>query len=137
MTPLAIRWLKFNLVGAIGIVVQMGAFALLFSALHLNYMVATALAVETAVLHNYVWHERYTWRHLPSGAARDVALRLLRFHAGNGAISILGNVLLMRLFVGSLHLHHYLSSVLAIALCSILNFVASEWFVFRPRDRRD
>ena len=101
MTPLAVRWLKFNAVGALGIVVQMGAFALLFSALHLNYMVATALAVETAVLHNFVWHERYTWKHLPRGAPRDVAWRLLRFHAGNGAISILGNLALMRLFVGT------------------------------------
>ena len=131
MTPLAVRWLKFNLVGALGIVVQMGAFALLFSALHLNYLAATALAVETAVLHNFVWHELYTWKHLPRGAARDVALRLVRFHAGNGAISILGNLALMRLFVGSLHIHHYVASGLAIALCSLLNFAAGEWFVFR------
>jgi len=131
VTPLAVRWLKFNVVGAVGIVVQMGAFALLFSAFHLNYMLATALAVETAVLHNFAWHERYTWKHLPRGAARDVALRLVRFHAGNGAISILGNLALMRLFVGSLHIHHYLASGLAIALCSLLNFAASEWFVFR------
>ena len=136
MTPLAVRWLKFNLVGALGIVVQMGAFALLLSALHLNYMVATALAVETAVLHNFVWHERYTWKHLPRGAARDVAWRLLRFHAGNGAISILGNVALMRLFVGGLHIHHYVASALAIAACSLLNFAASEWFVFRVQPRK-
>ena len=131
MTPLAVRWLKFNVVGAVGIVVQMGVFALLFSAFHLNYMLATALSVETAVLHNFAWHERYTWKHLPRGAARDVALRLVRFHAGNGAISILGNLALMRLFVGSLHIHHYVASGLAIALCSLLNFAASEWFVFR------
>ena len=131
MTPLAVRWVKFNVVGAVGIVVQMGAFALLFSALHLNYLAAPALAVETAVLHNFAWHERYTWKHLPRGAARDVALRLVRFHAGNGAISILGNLALMRLFVGSLHIHHYVASGLAIALCSLLNFAASEWFVFR------
>jgi len=131
VTPLAVRWLKFNVVGAVGIVVQMGAFALLFSAFHLNYMLATALAVETAVLHNFAWHERYTWKHLPRDAARDVALRLVRFHAGNGAISILGNLALMRLFVGSLHIHHYVASGLAIALCSLLNFAASEWFVFR------
>ena len=97
----------------------------------MNYLAATALAVETAVLHNFVWHERYTWKHLPKGARRDVALRLLRFHAGNGAISILGNLALMRVFVGSLHMRHYLASVLAIALCSLLNFAASEWFVFR------
>jgi putative flippase GtrA len=131
VTQLAIRWLKFNLVGALGIVVQMGAFALLFSACHLNYLVATALAVETAVLHNFVWHERYTWKHLPRGTARDVARRLLRFHAGNGVISIAGNIALMRLFVGGLHIHHYVASGLAIALCSVLNFAASEWFVFR------
>ena len=67
MTPLAVRWLKFNLVGALGIVVQMAAFALFFSALRWNYLVATALAVETAVLHNFVWHEHYTWKHLPRG----------------------------------------------------------------------
>ena len=131
MTPLAVRWLKFNLVGALGIVVQMGTFALLFSALHVNYLAATALAVETAVLHNFVWHERYTWKHLPRDTARDAALRLLRFHAGNGAISILGNLALMRLFVGALHIQHYLASGLAIAICALLNFAASEWFVFR------
>jgi putative flippase GtrA len=94
-------------------------------------MVATALAVETAVLHNFVWHERYTWKHLPRGTTGDVAWRLLRFHAGNGAISLLGNLALMRLFVGSLHIHHYVAGILAIALCSLLNFAASEWFVFR------
>jgi putative flippase GtrA len=131
VTPLAVRWLKFNLVGALGIVVQMGAIVLLFRVLHLNYMVATALAVETAVLHNFVWHELYTWKHLPRGEARDVAWRLVRFHAGNGAISILGNLALMRLFVGSLHIHYLVASGLAIGLCALLNFAASEWFVFR------
>jgi len=131
VTPLAIRWLKFNLVGAVGIVVQMGAFAVLFSALRVHYLVATALAVETAVLHNFVWHEFYTWKHLPRGGSREVAWRLARFHAGNGAISILGNVALMRLFDGAWHIPHYLASGMAIALCSLLNFVASEWFVFR------
>ena len=62
MTPLAVRWLKFNFVGAIGIAVQMSAFALLEGALGVYYLSATALAVETAVLHNFVWHERFTWK---------------------------------------------------------------------------
>ena len=42
-----------------------------------------------------------------------------------------GNLALMRLFVGTLHIHHYVAGGLAIALCAILNFAASEWFVFR------
>ncbi|HLW86445.1 MAG TPA: GtrA family protein [Candidatus Sulfotelmatobacter sp.] len=56
-----VRWCKFNLVGAIGILVQFAALFLLKSALHLNYLAATGLAVEAAVVHNFVWHERFTW----------------------------------------------------------------------------
>jgi putative flippase GtrA len=133
VTPLARRWLKFNFVGALGIAVQMGAFALFVRGLGIYYMVATPLAVEAAVLHNFVWHERYTWKDRTGEASRprDVAMRLLRFHAGNGVVSILGNMALMRVLVGVLHLNPYLASGISIALCSLLNFAASEWFVFR------
>jgi dolichol-phosphate mannosyltransferase len=122
---------KFSAVGLLGIGVQMGCFALLFSGLGLNYMVATALAVEAAVLHNFTWHERYTWKDRRHGGRRGVLYRLVRFHAGNGLASILGNLVLMRLFVGVLGINHYLASGAAIAICLLLNFAISEWFVFR------
>ena len=133
MTPLAIRWLKFNFVGGLGIAVQIGSFALLVSGLHVQYLLATPLAVEAAVLHNFVWHERFTWKdrtHEASGP-RDVGMRLLRFHAGNGVVSILGNLALMRVLVGGIHLNPYLASGISITICSFLNFAASEWLVFR------
>lgn len=62
-----LRWLKFNAVGGLGIGVQLATLALLETALHLGYLPATALAVETAVLHNYLWHERYTWADRTAG----------------------------------------------------------------------
>jgi putative flippase GtrA len=55
------RSLKFYLVGAIGIGVQLIFLFLFKSELHMNYLLATALAVECAVLHNVLWHEHYTW----------------------------------------------------------------------------
>jgi putative flippase GtrA len=55
------RWCKFNVVGGIGVAVQFAALFLLKNILHVNYLAATALAVETAVLHNFIWHEQYTW----------------------------------------------------------------------------
>jgi putative flippase GtrA len=129
--PLAVRWLKFNAVGAMGIVVQLAVLALLVDGFHMNYLPATALAVETAVLHNFIWHERFTWKDRASGGARDAAMRLLRFHAGNGVVSILGNLALMRLLVGTLQLKYLLANGITIAVCALLNFVVSEWFVFR------
>jgi putative flippase GtrA len=132
---LATRWLKFNAVGAMGIVVQFACFGLLFSLCQLNYIAATALAVETAVLHNFVWHERFTWKERvgrkAGGMRRQIVLRLLRFHAGNGLVSILGNMALMHALVGGMHLNHYLATGISIATCSLLNFAVSEWLVFR------
>jgi putative flippase GtrA len=131
VTPIAIRWLKFNFVGAIGIAVQMAALAFFSEVAGLSYLWATALAVETAVLHNFAWHERFTWKHMPRGGVRERVARLLRFHAGNGVISILGNLALMRLMVGGLHMNKYVANAIAIGACALANFAVSEWFVFR------
>jgi putative flippase GtrA len=131
---LALRWVKFNFVGALGIAVQLAALWILKSRLHINYLVATALAVQLAVLHNFLWHERFTWNDRAGGSWRAVAGRLLRFEAGNGLVSLLGNLGLMRLFVGGLGMKYMLANAIAIALCSIFNFAAGEWYVFRkPR----
>jgi putative flippase GtrA len=124
------RWFKFNFVGAIGIAVQMAAFAFFFGVAGLDKLWATALAVETAVLHNFIWHENFTWKHLPDRSVRAAAYRLLRFHAGNGLVSIAGNVMIVRLLSGALHVSAYLANVVAITICAVLNFAISEWFVF-------
>jgi len=133
LNPLALRWLKFNFVGGIGIAVQLGMYAILFRLFHVRNLIASGLAVEAAVLHNFVWHERYTWKEETRGFSTPsaVATRLLRFHAGNGLIWILGNIALMHIFVDMAHWNPYLSNILAIAICSLLNFAASEYFVFR------
>jgi putative flippase GtrA len=132
---LAGRWLKFNFVGGLGAAVQLAALWILENAFRLQYLTATALAVETAVLHNFVWHERFTWKDRSGGSWRDVGGRLLRFHAGNGLISIAGNVALMRLFAGVLGMKHLVANALAIGVCSLANFAAGEWFVFRQSRR--
>jgi putative flippase GtrA len=125
--PLFRRWLKFNAVGAIGIVVQLAALAILKSLLHLNYLAATGLAVEAAVLHNFVWHERWTWKGEPRGSALG---RLLRFHVSNGAVSMAVNLVLMRLLVGRFGIRLLAANLIAIAAGSLANFFLSEWFVF-------
>jgi putative flippase GtrA len=128
------RWLVFNFVGAMGIVVQMSVLFILTSFVGMRYLLATALAVEAAVLHNFFWHERWTWAdriRVPGFFLR----RFLGFHLANGALSIAGNIVLMRFFVGTLGLHLLVGNALAIALCSILNFFAGDRLVFRSYKR--
>jgi putative flippase GtrA len=130
--PAGRRWLKFNLVGALGTGVQLGALVLLKSALHMNYLRATALAVEISVLHNFIWHERYTWRDRVLRSWRGQLRSLAAFHLTNGLVSIVGNVLLMRLFVGQLRIPYFVANLLAIGICGLANFVLADRIAFGP-----
>jgi len=130
-----LRWMKFNFVGGIGISVQFAALFLLKSVLHFHYLAATAIAVEAAVMHNFVWHEQFTWvdRVRPDGAAKQWERslgRLLRFHLANGGVSLLGNLALMKVLVGLGHMNYLLANLIAIALCSVANFIVSNDWVF-------
>lgn len=130
-----VRWCKFNLVGGIGIVVQFAALFLLKSVLHFNYLGATAIAVEAAVVHNFVWHEQFTWADRTKSDRAQSSwphslTRLLRFSLTNGAVSILGNLALMRVMVGQGHMNYLLANAIAIILCSLANFLVSETWVF-------
>jgi dolichol-phosphate mannosyltransferase len=123
------RFLRFNLVGALGIAVQLLVLELLRRA-GVHYLVATVLAVEAAILHNFVWHERYTWRDRRDVSRWESCARLLRFHLANGAVSLLGNALLMRWLVGELLLPVLPANLLAIAACGVLNFLLGDRLVF-------
>jgi putative flippase GtrA len=135
-TGLGWRWVKFNAVGVIGFAVQLAVLATLVSGAGMNYLLATALAVEAAVLHNFIWHEFYTWRDRTVRNHRGALGRLARFNLTTGALSIGGNVVIMRVLVGTLHMKYLLANVVTIAACSLANFAASHWFVFRSGARK-
>lgn len=125
------RFLRFNGVGVAGFVLQIAVLAVLLR-LDVHYLLATALAVECAVLHNFFWHERWTWADRPAtGRAR--LLRLGRFHALNGLVSLVGNLLLMRVLVGTFGIPAIPANVLSVLACAAINYFGSDRIVFAAR----
>jgi putative flippase GtrA len=135
-----VRWLRFNFVGGIGIVVQFSTLLLLKNGLHFHYLAATAIAVEAAVVHNFVWHEQFTWvdrtkltllkSRQGTLPLRRSLIRFCRFSLTTGAVSIIGNLALMKVMVGQGHMNYLVANLIAIALCSLANFLVSEAWVF-------
>jgi putative flippase GtrA len=123
------RFWRFNGVGAIGFAVQLGALAVLLR-LGLHYLAATALAVEVTLLHNFAWHERWTWKDRPAGGFVRLE-RLWRFQALNGAVSLAGNLILMGVLAGTLGVPPLVANLVAVLVCALLNFAASDRVVFR------
>jgi len=129
-STLVARWLKFNLVGLIGIGVQLVALAFFRSVLHLDYLIGTALAVEAAVVHNFLWHERFTWLDRRTERTAESMTRLAKFNVSNGIVSLAGNLAVMRALVGGLGMNYVIANLIAVAVCSVINFLLSDRFVF-------
>jgi putative flippase GtrA len=128
---IARRWLRFNAVGAMGIGVQMIAVYLLGTILDENSLAATALAVEAAVLHNFLWHEHLTWSDRRATTRKRLLLRLMTFNATTGAVSIGGNLAIVWLVMSQAHVMLVAANLCAVAACSIVNFVVNDRIVFR------
>ncbi len=126
-----LRWVRFNLVGAMGVVVQLSALALMHRWAPSHYLYASAAAVELTLLHNFAWHVHYTWRDRRDGSAW--LSRLMRFHLSNGLVSLLGNLVLMRILVHQAHLPLLLANGIAILCCSIFNFCLGNNWAFTER----
>lgn len=128
------RWIKFNIVGSIGIVVQLSALATFRYWLRLDYLLATGLAVEITVIHNFLWHERFTWADRQAVRPMQSLVRLAKFNASNGTVSIVGNLVLIRILVGELRSNYVTANLLAIAACSVANFLLGDRVVFTKAD---
>ena len=133
------RAARFAWVGAGGFVVQVVMLQALAAA-GLPYPFATALAVEAAILHNFMWHERWTWADRPAAGQAGLRAcnderwrRLIRFNGSTALISIGGNVALMALFVGRLHLPLMPANLLAVVTLSVLNFLSADRLVFATK----
>jgi putative flippase GtrA len=82
------------------------------------------------VVHNFVWHERFTWCDRVRSCWHRSIPRFVRFNLTIGVLSTLGNLALMKVMVGCGGMNYVVANGLAIALCALANFLVSERWVF-------
>src|SRR4051794_23925530 len=125
--PTPQRWGRFAVVGAAGFVVQLETLWCLTSYARWHWLTATLSAVEVAIIHNFLWHARWTWRDRSGERAQCFA----RFQLANGIASLAGNVVVMAVFSGPLGGAPPPANVCAVALTAAANFFAADRWVFR------
>jgi putative flippase GtrA len=125
LSTVATRWRAFVLVGIGGFAVQLVAVTLL-ARTGFPDIAATGIAVELAILHNFVWHERWTWRAAATARPAAVFARLLRFNGATAVVSILGNVAIAYWLVRRLHLPLSAANAVAVGALSVVNFLIAD-----------
>ncbi len=122
-----VRLIRFNAVGGMGMALQLTVLAAL-SRLTSHYLVATAVAIEAALLHNFTWHLHYTWQDR-TGADRSWQ-RWARFHLSNGSVSMLGSMAIMPLLIEGVKMPVLAANASAVLACSLVNFLLGDRWVF-------
>ena len=96
------------------------------------YTILVPLYREAAVVHNFFWHERWTWADRTEGQP-GVVRRFVRFNLSTGAASIFGNVMFMAVYVDGLGVHPLLANALAVASTAAVNFLVADRWVFSSK----
>jgi putative flippase GtrA len=131
------RTAVFVTVAALGFGVQIAAIALLTSVAGIPVPIATAVGVMIAMVHNFAWHERWTWadRTTPStplrtGSGHAIA-RLMKFAASVGFVSLTGTVVLTTLYVSLLRIPVVLANLLAVWSTAFLNYLVLDRVIYQ------
>lgn len=126
------EFIKFNIVGGIGIIVNMAAYIFFKDVLLAHYMIAGALATEISIINNFILNDIWTFR------KRNPKMSLW-FRAGVFHLSrLLGlGVTLASLYVlvDLFRLNDLLAYFISIGLGVLANFYTSDVYVWSQKKR--
>jgi dolichol-phosphate mannosyltransferase len=126
LTP---RFLKFGVVGASGVAVNMGGLYVFKEFAGIPYFIASLIAIELSILSNFTVNHLWTWRDR-SGEGR-VWTKLVRYHVGAGVTAFLGNYLVLIALTELLGMHYMISNLIGIAVGTLANYIINDLWTFR------
>lgn len=120
-------FLKFCVVGASGVLVNVGLLWGLTAVVGLRYEISAIFAIEVSILSNFTFNELWTFK----GRTRGHFLkRMLKFNLGCAVGSIVNYVVLLAL-TRFVNLHYLLSDLVGIACGTLWNYFISTTWVWK------
>ena len=128
---LALKFVKFGLVGVSGIAVNMGVLWFLTELIGLDYLVSSVIAIFLSILNNFIWNDRWTWRERRLPGIRAFLIRFLKFSLVSCITAYVGNWGILYSLTRFLNVHYLVANLIGIAAASILNFIFNHFWTFR------
>ncbi len=128
-----IRILKFGVVGGSGVVVNMGALAILRLIPALPLPIRSPIAIEIAIITNFILNYYWTWNDRKSEEKGHKRFTFLKFNLSSGAIAAIFNYLPLLLFVNQLNWNEDFANFIGIGMASVANFLISHFWTFKKK----
>jgi dolichol-phosphate mannosyltransferase len=123
------RFIKFGIVGASGVVVNMGGLYIFKEYAGIPYFVASLIAIELSILSNFTINLLWTWK--DRAGQGSLWTKILRYHIGAGATAFLCNYLILIALTEILGMHYMVSNLIGIAVGTLANYVINDLWTFR------
>jgi len=124
------RVLKFVLTGLLGVLVNLGVLYALTEYAGLYYIVSAVIAIEIAILHNFLWNNYWTWRYRKK--EQGFVKRLLSFNTVALAGMVI-NIAALWFFTEIIGLWYLLSQAIGIAIGALLNYFWNDMWTFKSK----
>ena len=122
-------FIKFSIVGASGVVVNLAIYnTLLFNSFfHKHYLVSNAISFMFAVTNNFYWN--FKWTFYDRASHKSLQSKYVQFFL-IGFVTLLVNSFILHVLVDFWLVNARLANLIAIVLCSVLNFIGNSLLTF-------
>jgi dolichol-phosphate mannosyltransferase len=128
----AIRFVKFGLVGLSGILVNEGLLWLLTENIGLYYLLSAAIAVETAIITNFILNDIWTFRDRRTPGNKSLLGRGLKFNLVSlGGLGI--NIAILWIITDVVGISYLISNLIGIAGATLWNFTINTLWTWRAK----
>ncbi|MDD5675113.1 MAG: GtrA family protein [Chitinivibrionales bacterium] len=125
------RVAKFAAVGGSGVVVNAGIFYVLTKRTTIDYRLLSPIAIECAIINNFLWNHLWTWADKKTARKRHVVARLLKFNLSSGLTALVVNWGILILLTEVFGQNKYVANLIGIALGTVINFFVSHFWTFK------
>ena len=132
---LGLRALKFNIVGWMGMPVNMGMLYLLKDVAGFPLILASVIAIETAIVHNYIWHRHWTWAHRNRGERPPFFKQLIAYNVATGLVDLVVNVSVLWVLTTFFGVYYLISNAAGMILGPLIKFWLNEKVIFRKKSK--
>jgi dolichol-phosphate mannosyltransferase len=125
--PKYITILKFCVVGFTGIIVNNGLLYAFTEFLHLFYLASAAIAVETSVVSNFIFHDIWTFK-------EDKNQPILKRFGSYQLISLIGigmHLILLFTLVNILNVYYIYANIGIIPIMTTWNFLMNRYITWK------
>lgn len=126
------RFIKFCLVGASGVLVNMFFLWFFTEKAKVYYLLSSLIAIEISVLSNYVLNDLWTWGDRGKEGKTEYFKRMLQYHVSSSA-AILANLSILWLLTELAHLYYLISNIFGILFGTFLNYFLNDRWTFKHR----